>query len=257
MTATRFLPGLPAEAVEVELNASPGGEPASGKFDHPESSSALAVNTFGWFLQRPGCLPALPLPGFKQHWPALEVAIESEMRFPWSGGRHPWLDVGILTKTALIGVESKRYEPFRGKPKADFSKAYDRAVWGDRMDAYCRMRDRLREGTLQYQALDAAQLVKHAFGLRTQTAKGGRFRGTRPILVYLFAEPECWPDGRPVDPVRRTLHQDEITDFAQRVAGDEVAFHALDYAAVLDEWQRGHNRPLADHADLVKQTYRP
>ena len=38
----RFLPGVPAAQVEAMLNAAPGNEIATGKFDSPESSAALA-----------------------------------------------------------------------------------------------------------------------------------------------------------------------------------------------------------------------
>ena len=68
---------------------------ASGKFDSPESSAALAANTFGFFLNRPGDLP--PLPGFKNvEWPTSSLHIEKEVRFPWRGGRHPWLDALVV-----------------------------------------------------------------------------------------------------------------------------------------------------------------
>ena len=56
----RFLPGVPGTQVEAILNAAPGNEIKSGKFDRPESSAALAANTFGYFLDRPEDLPALP-----------------------------------------------------------------------------------------------------------------------------------------------------------------------------------------------------
>ena len=50
MLQDRFLPGVPGDDIERILNAAPGDEIKSGKFDSPESSSALAVNTFGFFL---------------------------------------------------------------------------------------------------------------------------------------------------------------------------------------------------------------
>ena len=100
-------------------------------------------------------------------------------RFPWSGGRHPWLDAVVWTATQLIGVESKRYEPFRaGAKRASFSVAYDRPVWGERMNGYSAVRDRLRDGSLGFDHLDATQLVKHAYGLRTE----GLRRRLQPVL---------------------------------------------------------------------------
>ena len=55
-----FLPDLPVDAVLACLTRAPGNEIRSGKFDSPESSSALAANAFGWFLTRPQVLPPLP-----------------------------------------------------------------------------------------------------------------------------------------------------------------------------------------------------
>ena len=108
----RFLPGVPARRVERMFAAAPGDEIANGKFDHPESSAALAANAFGFFLERANALP--PLPGLENAgWPARQLALEATVRFPWRGGRHPVLDVLVTTSAALVGVESKRFEPFR------------------------------------------------------------------------------------------------------------------------------------------------
>ena len=120
LSTCRFLPGVPGRLVEAMYNAAPGNEIASGKFDHPESSARLAANAFGYFLERPDSLP--PLPGCEEEWPATHVDLEQTVRLPWGGGRHPVLDVLIATPSALIGIESKRFEPFRRSPV--FSKAY-------------------------------------------------------------------------------------------------------------------------------------
>ena len=56
----RFLPGVPGADIERILDAAPGDEIGRGKFDHPESSAALAANAFGFFLHRAGELPPLP-----------------------------------------------------------------------------------------------------------------------------------------------------------------------------------------------------
>src|SRR5690606_9468810 len=144
-------------------------EIGSGKLAQPESSAVLAANAFGWFMGRPGAFP--PLPGLEAAGPAEEVTLEFCARLPWSGGRRPWLDAMVRTSTHLIGVESKRFEPFRDRKVAAFSDAYWRDVWGDGMQGYCALRDRLRSGELAFEHLDAAQLVKHALGLRTEAKK--------------------------------------------------------------------------------------
>ncbi|MDZ4089150.1 MAG: hypothetical protein U1E69_20355 [Tabrizicola sp.] len=231
MTDPSFLPGVPAEAVLAALARSPGNEVASGKFDSPESSAALAVNAFGWFLDRPRSM--LPLPGVPMGLPdALEI--EAELRFPWSGGRHPWLDVAITTANTLVGVESKRYEPFRPGKTTTFSEAFDSRDWGKGMARYTALRLALTEGRQTYRCLDAAQLVKHAYALRTQSVK----RGLGAVLVYLHAAPATWASGKPVSPEAIARHQAELADFARAVKGDDVVFAAVSWRDLLAQWAK-------------------
>lgn len=225
-----FLPDLPVDALLAALRRSPGNEVDSGKFASPESSSALVVNAFGWFLERPDALP--PLPGVPMGRPEA-VEIEAEMRFPWSGGRHPWLDVAVTTATTLVGVESKRYEPFRPGKAVQFSEAYDSRDWGPGMAAYDRLRAELSEGRLRYRHLDAVQLVKHAYGLRNQARK----RGRGAVLVYLHAAPAAWASGKPVNPGVIHAHAAEVADFASRVKGADVVFAPLRWADLLAQWE--------------------
>lgn len=140
-----FLPGVPDELIRAALAAAGGNEIESGKLDSLESSAALAVNAFGWFINRPSDLPAFPTLA-DIDWPATRVDVERQMRFPWRGGRHPWLDAAVETQMHLVGVESKRFEPFRDAKSVNLSAAYDRDVWGGRMAPFTRMRDRLRAG---------------------------------------------------------------------------------------------------------------
>jgi hypothetical protein len=98
-----------------------------------------SVNALGWFIDRPAMLP--PLPGIEATGQAELVEIEYCARFPWAGGKHPWLDAVVITASHLIGVESKRFEPFRDTKATRFSVAYDRPVWGSRMPRYGAVRD--------------------------------------------------------------------------------------------------------------------
>lgn len=236
-----FLPGVPADRLLDRLRRSPGKE-LDAKFHSPDSSAALAANSFGWFMDRPGDLP--PLPGVPMGR-ADEVLPEEEIRFPWSGGRHPWLDVVVTTPTTLVGIESKRYEPFRPGKATAFSEAFNRE-WGPEMARFTRMRRDLAEGARAFQTLDAGQLVKHACGLRTQGLK----RGRGAVLVYLYAEPQRWASSdKPVDPARIALHRAEVAAFADAVRGDAVTFVAVRWADVLAQW--AGVRALAAHAAAV------
>jgi hypothetical protein len=235
-----LLPGVPVERVEDALLAAGGDEIGSGKLASPGSSAALAVNGFGWFLERPADLP--PFPGLEDlDWPAERVEVERTMRFSWSGGRHPWLDAAVETPRHLIGVESKRFEPFRDTKCAELSPAYDRDVWGDGMARWTAMRDRLRAEPRAYRYLDAAQLVKRALGLHTEADR----RGRAPVLLYLYSEPRL---PRPVSAEAVEAHRVEIAEFAEKVDGAVVRFQA----ATWRDWLgRFVNRAGAHGAEML------
>jgi len=217
MSDDLFLPGVPAAHVRGRLANAGGDEIGSGKFENPESSAALAVNAFGWFIERPSDM--LPLPGTEAMGRPARVEVEYCARLPWSGGRHPWLDAVVITPTHLIGIESKRFEPFRGAKTVALSPAYDRPVWGEQMGRYGAVRDELRSDRLRFRHLDAVQLVKHAYGLITEA----RRLSLLPVLFYIYAEP-CERGGRPISAEDHARHRNELADFANRVIGDEVTF---------------------------------
>ena len=253
----RFLPGVPGPEIERILAAAPGDEIGSGKFDNPESSAALATNALGFFLQRAADLPPLPVCP-DAAWPVRSIILEATVRFPWAGGRHPVLDCLIATPSVLIGIESKRFEPFRDKCPADFSDAYWRSVWGDHMEGYQRVRDGLRENPSLYSFLNAVQLVKHAFALRTQVHRPGAHHGLKPILFYVHAEPDFWPGtGHTVDDHAKADHRKEIADFARRVAGDEVAFASCTWQHLLGTWRSSASARVRAHADAVAEHFMP
>lgn len=237
--ASHLLPGVPVERVAAALGAAAGQELASGKFGSPESSSALAVNGFGVFLENPGVLPPFPcLPDVD--WPALSVDIERQMRFPWAGGRHPWLDAAVETAEHLIGIESKRFEPFRDFKLAELSPKYSSHVWEDGMAPWCAMRDHLLAEPAAFRHLDAAQLVKHGYGLVAEAKR----RGKLPVLLYLFAEPT---EGRAIPASALANHRAEIDLFAAAMAGATVRFAACSWR----EWLATFPENLTGHADRL------
>ena len=251
-----ILAHLPAELIRACYSAAPGNEIASGKFMSPESSAALSANAFGYFLDKPAQLPPLPL-DLNVGWPPHRVSLETECRFPWNGGRHPWLDVMVETETALVGIESKRYEPFRTRKAAAMSDAYWRPVWGDQMAGYCSLRDDLRSGSIKFQRLDAAQLIKHAFGLRSCIHRETVPAQRRAVLVYLYAEPRALPDGRKIPCEQIEQHRQEVAVFSSRVADDEVTFRAFTYRDLLDRWRHVDDAQLKAHAEAIEEVFAP
>jgi hypothetical protein len=248
MTDHRFLPGVPATHVLDRLSRAGGNEIDSGKLASPESSAALAVNVFGWFVERPEALP--PFLGLEDIGPAYRVEVEYCARFPWSGGRHPWLDAVVETERELVGVAAKRFEPYRDKKSVLLAEAYDRPVWGRNMAPFERMRDALRSGEERFIHLDAAQLVKHAFGLVTDATR----KNKSPVLLYLFAEPATF-QGKPLDPADFSQHRAEILRFSQAIAVAEVRFQAMSYREWLATWPEGG--PVGEHARAVIERFRP
>lgn len=236
-----LMPHLDAKHIIDRYRRAAGNEYESGKIALPESSAALAANTFGYFLNRPADFPALP--GWRGTWKPHSVLPEEELRFPWTGGHHPWLDAVIETDSHILGVESKRYEPYRGGKRAEFSSAYWRDVWGDQMRPCEWLRDGLKERPELFRFVDAAQLIKHAFGLRTQ----GAIRGRKPVLVYLYAEPQAWADLKPIEEDLRVAHAEEVRVFARLVEGAEVAFMHMTYRALLNAFAASSISGVRDH----------
>ena len=253
----RFLPGVPGAEIEAIFAAAAGNEIATGKFDRPESSACLAANAFGFFLRQAAALPLLPgCPG--EVWPARSLALEAGVRFPWRGGRHPVLDCLVTTPSAFIGIESKRFEPFRCKSMTPWSEAYSRPVWGRRMRGYESVRDELRDESGRYRHLDAAQLVKHAFALRTAVHKRSDCRGLAPILYYVYAEPRSWPiNGTRVDEAAKRRHRQETERFRAAVVDDEVAFVSCSWRELLEAWARHEQDRIRSHAAAVAARFAP
>ena len=243
-----LLPGVPFARVRARLEDAAGNELASGKFASPESSAALAVNCFGWFISRPSRFPSLP--GIDINDTVEMVDVEFTARFPWAGGRHPWLDAIVQTPKMLIGIESKRFEPFRDNKSVSLSSAYDRPVWGSNMRRFEDMRDNLRAGATQFRHLDAAQLVKQAFGLVTEAGR----RNRKAALYYIFAEPAA-RDGKAIPDSDFARHREEVADFASAVDGDDVSFHAGSYREWISTWP--HDDEIQAHGRAILATFAP
>ena len=256
----RFLPGVPGDKIMELLKKAPGKE--HERLDSPRSSAALAVNVFGYFLSRPKELPELPgCPDVR--WPADSLTVEKELRLPWRGGTHPHLDVVVTTPTTLIGIESKRFEPFDGKGNKvkKVSETYwnkEAELWGKQMRGYARVRDQLRDNRGSLYSLDAAQLFKHALGLRTAVQNGGAYAGLTPILFYIYAEPAQWPDsGQPVATAAVEQHREELAAFAKEVANDEVKFAACSYRELLESWVGQGTAAVSRHAAQALVRFAP
>jgi hypothetical protein len=214
-----LLPQVLAEDFEADLSAGDGNELAT-KFRAAHSSSGLAVNCFAPFRGRIADL-ALPMgAGFD------DLRFERKCPTGVRGGRAPNLDVVLSGPGGVVGIESKLTE-YLSPHRAVFSPAYAEQIRDARRNqGYFREMLRLRDHPVHYTSLDAAQCIKHAFGL------AHTFPDRPGTLLYLFWEPAN-PDAAPAF----AAHRDEIADFSARVAGSSPAFAAMSYPELWQFWQ--------------------
>jgi K+-sensing histidine kinase KdpD len=125
------------------------------------------------------------------------------------------------------------------------------------MAGYERCRDEIRDYRGGRSArLDVAQLVKHAFALRTAVNKVAKWVGKRPILYYLYAEPERWANRKgTVPPEDRLQHRAEIAAFSEMVADDEVSFLSCSYSELLADWAVSSDPMICAHAHAVARCF--
>lgn len=233
-----LLPMVSANDFEADLGAGSGNE-LQTKFRAVHSSSALAVNAFAPFRQRIGELALPDHSGFQA------LAFEQKCPTGLRRGTPPNLDVLLSGISGVVGIESKLTE-YLATHHARFSSAYEEEIRDARREqGYFREMLRLLDEPDSYRWLDAAQLIRHAFGL------AGTF-GERPAtLLYLFWEPAN-PSASPVF----AEHRREIAAFSERVAGSMPVFKAMSYPELWSSWRdAGQKDWLARHVEELRARY--
>ena len=161
-----------------------------------------------------------------------------EAQFPTGlRGTPPNFDLAfVLTDHRTVAVESKFTEPYaHAKHAAPFKLKYFPAgigLWHDRALPRCqRLADRVHRGELQFEYLNAAQLLKHVLGLAQPSV--GQF--TLFYLWYAFPSEEA------------RQHGEEIKAFTDEI-GSELDFRALTYQELFSSALRDLG---AEHAAYV------
>ena len=179
------------------------------------------------------------------HGPFEPLRFEQKCPTGLRGGRAPNLDVLLTGPDGVAGIESKLTE-YLTPHRAAFSPAYGEQIRdGRREQGYFREMLRLIQEPDHYVWLDAAQLIKHAFGL-------ARTFGGRPVtLLYLY-----WEPANPSADRVFADHRREIADFAARVAGSTPAFRAMTYPDLWSSWlDAGPTGWLARHIAELRARY--
>lgn len=142
------------------------------------------------------------------------------------GRRPPNLDVLADGVNGVVAIESKCLEILTPH-SAKFAPAYEAEIRDERRrTSWFREMRRLIEEPRAYRWLDAAQLVKHAFGLAY-----GEFVNRRVTLIYLYWEPSN-PEAYPVF----AEHRAEVTRFAASITGDGPEFVTMSYPELWRWW---------------------
>ncbi len=216
--AQNLIEGVRLVDFEADLRQGDGNE-MEGKFRAAHSSSALAVNTFAPFKSDPAALRLPAGGGFAS------LSFERKCPHGLAGRRSPNLDVVAEGPTGVVAVESKCLEPLTPHV-ANFAPAYDAEIRdGRRETAWFQEMLRLVEEPRAYRWLDAAQLVKHAFGVAYT------FADRRMTLLYLFWEPSN-PEAYPIF----AEHRAEVTRFAASIGGGGPEFVAMSYLELWSSW---------------------
>ena len=231
---SNLLAGVDPDPIETDLSAGKGGE-LKGKFRAAHSSAALAVNVFGPFRDGKA---AIPIPGVG------DVKIEQfERTFPTgvAGRTPPHLDIAARGEHGVVAIESKCLE-FLTPKAARFSPAYEELIQFVDTPWFSEMQ-RLNADPLSYSALDAAQLIKHAFGLMNSAGQGA-------TLVYLFWEPD---DSERHEIFRR--HREEIARFEEQTRSEDLRFISFSYPELWGTWKISQRKGLIEHTDRLRRRY--
>lgn len=237
-----LLPGVERRQFENDLASGDGNELA-GKFKAAHSSSALVVNSFARFKDN---LSDLVLGGVRKFE---HLNFERKCPVGIRGGTPPNLDLVASGGVNVVAVESKclEYLNDRSTPRkmADFQPAYFEQITDERKTGpWFRAMKKLSDSD-PFLRLDAAQLIKHAFGLARC------FKGLSVTLAYVFWEPTDAANF----PVF-SAHRGEIARFSEIVEGGFPRFDPISYPELWSLWsQKTCPAWLVAHAGNLRARY--
>lgn len=213
------------------------------KFMQPHSSAALLFNCFVPLLQYPSDL------NFFKHEVFAKIEFEKKCYIGLSSPTCACLDIVLSSNSQVIGIESKLIEHL-GNKTVEFNCKYRKQIQDERRNQgyFKEMRQLEMEQQMgkpcRYRHLDAAQLIKHAFGLSKT------FKNETKQLLYIFWEPINWQSHQVfID------HRSEIKEFSNRVQGSFPAFHYISYPELWARLRQEASSLLCDHIDQLERRY--
>jgi hypothetical protein len=222
-----------------ELRYPKSGRPPS--FHSAYSSCALAINTFGpWRLNTSG-LSIEPRVEFQ--------SLRFEAKFPvnrrWRTA--PNIDVVCVSSDAVVAIESKLTEHLGAVHTADFRPGYKKVIETVAHASWARKYEELRQNPDYYAFFNAAQIIKHYLGLKSDL--DGTIAGRTVTLLYLYWEPR---DAHEHALFRQ--HRAAVSAFSNGLKDEGVRFEAASYPELWKHWlaATGSNTHLTElHARYV------
>jgi hypothetical protein len=217
------------QASLADVRRGDGGElrlPESGRppsFHSAYSSCALAINTFGLWRLDPSGLTIDGRIGFS--------SLEFEAKFPinptWRTA--PNIDVVCHSSHDLVAIESKLTEHLDPRHTAEFRPGYDKAVESVAHSSWAGKYEQLRQDPDCYAFFNAAQIVKHYLGLKSNL--DGQVTGREVTLLYLYWEPS---DAK--EHALFAYHRAAISAFSEGLRDEHIRFQAMSYPELWDLW---------------------
>lgn len=208
------------------------------------SSSALVVNLFQyWQDNKKDILPLLKtlLPDYNYDTPSnTTITFEKELQIKGINGGTPNLDVIIELENEIIAIESKFAEPYRSHTYKNLSTKYltNDNLWKELSETK-NLATNLEN---KYSHLDAAQLIKHILGLRTDDKIS---KDKKITLLYL------WYD---IPGIEGYEHRQEIENFKEIAKADGIDFRHITYQKVI-EYLKNYENEHKDYIDYLVERY--
>lgn len=208
------------------------------------SSSALVVNLFQYWQDNKkdilSLLKAL-LPNYNYDTPSsTTITFEEELQIKGINGATPNLDVIIELEDEIIAIESKFAEPYRSHTYKNLSTKYltNNKLW----EGLTKTQELAKKLENKYTHLDAAQLIKHILGLRTDDKIS---KDKKITLLYL------WYD---VPGIEGYKHRQEIENFKEIAKADGIDFRHITYQKVI-EYLKNYENEHKDYIDYLVERY--
>jgi len=234
------------EKIKADISRGSGNELQSGKFNSIASSSVLGVNAFGVFYE-PNFMIWPTIKNAKFTNPTFERKLSNGLR-----GTNPNLDVFFENENTVLAIECKFLETLIKKmPK--FSDQYLNIKDGRKYSKWFQLMLDLINGNISFRYLDAAQLIKHYFGLANEYAG----KNLDLEIGYVFWEPS--ENGGTPDFIidLYTEHRNECKRFASLVSDDKIQFSFYSYFALIEYWRgKGMEDRLVVYFEVFTNKYK-